>query len=301
MVALFQEVLLSCDWRWSSINCSWTRKWSRNTENYCLGNFEQHFRNDSHVCGDWHLHHDNAPEHSSNLVQQFLSKHSIVLLRQPPYSPEIAPCDFWLFPKLKKPLTGQRFDDKTTVENNATSVLKAIPKSEFQDCFEKKKHRWNRVIQLSGDYFKFIIKWGFLWNHQGNLNFNFAHTFIEDVAFVMPLLIRAIIKMTRHLWHRLGTLTYNYAHTFLENVAFLIPVLIRAIIKITRALENHQGILNFNYAHAVLQDVAFEMPVLIRAIIKMTRHLWHHPGVLNFNYAHTFLEDVAFLIPVNRD
>ena len=64
------------------------------------------------------------------------------------------PCDFWLFPKLKKPLKGQRFDDKTTVENNATSVFKAIPKSEFQDCFEKWKHRWNRVIQLNGDYFE---------------------------------------------------------------------------------------------------------------------------------------------------
>ena len=78
----------------------------------------------------------------------------IALLREPPYSPDIAPCDFWLFPKLKKPLKGHRFDDKTRVENNATSVLKALPKSEFQDCFEKWKHRWNRVIQSSGDYFE---------------------------------------------------------------------------------------------------------------------------------------------------
>ena len=102
----------------------------------------------------WLLYHDNAPAHLSNLVQQFLSKHSIALLRQSPYSPDIAHCDFWLFPKLRKPLKEQRFDDKMTVENNATSVLKAIPKSEFQDCFEKWKHRWNRVIQSSGDYFE---------------------------------------------------------------------------------------------------------------------------------------------------
>ena len=94
------------------------------------------------------------PAHSSNLVKQFWSKHSIALLREPPYSPDIAPCDCCLFPKLKKPLKGQQFDDKTTVENNATSVLKAIPKSEFQDCFEKWEHRWNRVIESSGDYFE---------------------------------------------------------------------------------------------------------------------------------------------------
>ena len=117
-----------------------------------MGNVEQDFRNDSHVCGDWLLHHDNAPAHSSILVQQFLSKHSIALLRQPPYSTDIAPRDLWLFPKLKKPLKRQQFDEKTTIENNVTSVLKAIPKSEFQDCFEKWKHRWNRVIQSSGDY-----------------------------------------------------------------------------------------------------------------------------------------------------
>ena len=39
--------------------------------------------------GDWLLHHDNAPAHSSNLVQQFLTKHKILQLRQPPYSPDI--------------------------------------------------------------------------------------------------------------------------------------------------------------------------------------------------------------------
>ena len=51
--------------------------------------------------GGWLLHHENAPAHSSNLVQQFLSKHSISLLRQPPYSPDIAPCDFCFFQNSK--------------------------------------------------------------------------------------------------------------------------------------------------------------------------------------------------------
>ena len=62
-------------------------------------------------CGDWLLHHDNAPVHSSNLVQKFLAKPKIVQLRQPPYSPDIAPCAFWMFPKLKMALKGKRFDD----------------------------------------------------------------------------------------------------------------------------------------------------------------------------------------------
>ena len=44
--------------------------------------------------GDWLRHHDNAQAHSSNLGQQFVAKHKIVLFRQPPYSPDIAPYDF---------------------------------------------------------------------------------------------------------------------------------------------------------------------------------------------------------------
>ena len=63
--------------------------------------------------GDWLLHHDNAPVHSSNLLQQFLAKNNIVQLRQPPYSPDIAPCDFSMLPKLKMALRGKRFDDIT--------------------------------------------------------------------------------------------------------------------------------------------------------------------------------------------
>ena len=70
--------------------------------------------------GDWFLHHDNAPAHSSNLVQQFLAKHKIVQLRQPPYNPDIAPCDFWMFPKLKMAFKGKRFDYIETIQNNAT-------------------------------------------------------------------------------------------------------------------------------------------------------------------------------------
>jgi hypothetical protein len=50
------------------------------------------------------FHHDNVPAHSTALVQAFLAKHHITQVCQPSYSPDLAPCDFWLFPKLKSPL-----------------------------------------------------------------------------------------------------------------------------------------------------------------------------------------------------
>ena len=50
----------------------------------------------------WILHHDNAPVHDVLRICQFLAKNSITKMDHPPYSPDLAPCNFWLFPKLKK-------------------------------------------------------------------------------------------------------------------------------------------------------------------------------------------------------
>ena len=51
----------------------------------------------------WLLHHDNAPAAPNALgIREFLAKNNIAVLEQPPYSPDLAPCDFFLFSKLKK-------------------------------------------------------------------------------------------------------------------------------------------------------------------------------------------------------
>jgi len=61
--------------------------------------------------GDWILHHNNGPAQTSHLVQQFLAKHGTTQLQKLPYSPDLlAPCDFFLFPRLKKVLKGHRFE-----------------------------------------------------------------------------------------------------------------------------------------------------------------------------------------------
>jgi transposase len=67
------------------------------------------------------LHH-NAPAHSTALVQAFvLAKHRIAHVCLPPYSPDLAPCDFWFFPKLKSPLKGRIFVN-ATVKQYTSSV-----------------------------------------------------------------------------------------------------------------------------------------------------------------------------------
>jgi histone-lysine N-methyltransferase SETMAR len=107
-----------------------------------------------HAAGDWLLHHDNAPAHASHLVQQFLAKHQIPQVNQPPYSPDLAPCDFFLFPKVKLTLKGSRFDDVDTIKMNATQQLHSVEKNDFQKCFQQWQERWTKCIVSDGDYFE---------------------------------------------------------------------------------------------------------------------------------------------------
>ena len=56
------------------------------------------------------IHHDNALGHRSFKVSEFLVKNNITVIPHPPYSPDLAPCDFFPFPKLKLRMKGRRFD-----------------------------------------------------------------------------------------------------------------------------------------------------------------------------------------------
>ena len=76
--------------------------------------------------GDWQLHYNNEPTHAPCLVQSFLAKHQITQVTQPRYSPDLVPCDFWLFPKLKSPLKGKRCLTVDEIQENTTGQLMAI-------------------------------------------------------------------------------------------------------------------------------------------------------------------------------
>jgi hypothetical protein len=80
----------------------------------------------------WILHHDNAPAHDVLALREFLAKKSIMKLDHPSYSPDLAPCDFCLFPKLKTALKGHRFSDTAHIQGHATTILQSIPDEEFQ-------------------------------------------------------------------------------------------------------------------------------------------------------------------------
>ena len=62
-------------------------------------------------------------------MQSFLVKHKITQVTQPPYSPDLVLCDFWLFPKLKSPLKGKRFQTHDEIQEILTGQMMAIGRS----------------------------------------------------------------------------------------------------------------------------------------------------------------------------
>ena len=75
-------------------------------------------------------------------------------MNQPPYSTDLAPADFFLFPKLKTTLKGRRFQTVEEILENAIRELCTITESAFQEAFQQWKKRWERCTVSRRDYFE---------------------------------------------------------------------------------------------------------------------------------------------------
>jgi len=102
----------------------------------------------------WLLHHDNAPAHTAILTQKFLAANKIPVFPHPLYSPDLEPCDFFLFPKMKFKLKGRRFDTIEDILAETQKVLDTLTEKNFQDAFQKWRRQWDRCLHAGGNYFK---------------------------------------------------------------------------------------------------------------------------------------------------
>ncbi|KAF2905400.1 hypothetical protein ILUMI_00770 [Ignelater luminosus] len=83
----------------------------------------------------WYFHHDNARPHAARLMQGFLENAGLKLLAQPPYSPDLAPCDFGLFPLVKDKLKGRKFRTDEELLAAWDQACAELPESKWQDIF----------------------------------------------------------------------------------------------------------------------------------------------------------------------
>ena len=72
----------------------------------------------------------------------------IKTVRHPPYSPDLAPYDFWLLPKLKERLRGCRYETVEEMKEAVTKVIDSLTHEAFQTLLE----RYNKCIEARGDY-----------------------------------------------------------------------------------------------------------------------------------------------------
>ncbi|CAF1081757.1 unnamed protein product [Rotaria sp. Silwood1] len=100
------------------------------------------------------LHHHNAPAHISHLVSSTIHDLKYELLRHPPYSPDLAPSDYFLFPVLKDHLKGRHYDDRSSLGSSVYQCLNSMSKDDFTAAILKLPERWQKCISAEGRYFE---------------------------------------------------------------------------------------------------------------------------------------------------
>ena len=111
------------------------------------------------------LHHENGPAHSTALMQVFFGKASHRPGLSAPYSPDMAPCDFWLSPQLKLPLKGRRFVNATVTQYtssvNGVSLPTDLPhrRVTIHGCIVRSPLTGCQVTSRPRDRFSRYSKW----------------------------------------------------------------------------------------------------------------------------------------------
>ena len=102
------------------------------------------------------LLHDGAGPHRAAVVINQLNAWDWEVLTHPAYSPDLSPCDYHLFPKMKELIRGVRFQTVEDISEAVSAQLKTLQKNGLQGGVPRLPHRWNSCIDVLGDYFEGI-------------------------------------------------------------------------------------------------------------------------------------------------
>ena len=102
------------------------------------------------------FHDDNAKLDRAWITNEFLLENHVEQYQNLPYSPDLSPCDFFLFPKLKKQLRGIRFNDNNEMLTALEQAIDCLTKEDFKNCLEDWFIRMHKCIDAEGQYFETI-------------------------------------------------------------------------------------------------------------------------------------------------
>jgi histone-lysine N-methyltransferase SETMAR len=98
------------------------------------------------------FHQDKAPTHKSVLAMGKFRDLHYELLQHLPYSPDLVPSDFYLFPKLKLFLAGRHFSSNQEVIAAVERYFADLTKNHCRDEIKALEHHWNKCTSLKKDY-----------------------------------------------------------------------------------------------------------------------------------------------------
>ncbi len=106
------------------------------------------------------LHHDNAPAYRAEIVTEFLEDNDMQMTPYPPYSPDLAPSNFWLFPKLKDHLRGEWYESQSQLGSVIFQYMKHMSQDDFTSCYQQWQNRLKRCVEVKGEYFEKLWSFG---------------------------------------------------------------------------------------------------------------------------------------------
>ena len=105
-----------------------------------------------------HLLHDNASSHKCEVVKSFFASKKVKVLNHSLYSPALSPWDFFLFPRLKKMLSGNKYMSKSSLGSAIYQCLQQVPKEDYLSAFRDWVKRLQKRVSVKGNTLKVCNK-----------------------------------------------------------------------------------------------------------------------------------------------
>ena len=105
-----------------------------------------------------HILHDNASSHKCEVVKSFLASEKVKVLNHPPFLPDLSSCDFFLFPRLKKMLSGNKYMSRSSLGSTIYQCLQQLPKEDYLSAFRDWVKRLQKCVSVKGEYLKVCNK-----------------------------------------------------------------------------------------------------------------------------------------------
>ena len=83
-----------------------------------------------------------------------MASEKVKVLNHPPYSPDLSPHDFFLFARLKKMLSGNKYTSGSSLGSTIYQCLQQIPKEDYLSAFRDWVKRLQKCVSVKGEYFE---------------------------------------------------------------------------------------------------------------------------------------------------